>query len=82
MPKTESKRQLGGRGEDLACAELQRQGMQVLERNWRCRIGGPEMFSEDATVKRRKGLPGAAIRNVLGDPTPRNSSSICPEQSV
>ena len=39
MPKTESKRQLGVRGEDLACAELERQGMQVLERNWRCRLG-------------------------------------------
>ena len=31
MPKTESKQQLGVRGEDLACAELQRQGIQVLE---------------------------------------------------
>jgi len=31
MPKTESKQQLGVRGEDLACAELQRQGMQVLK---------------------------------------------------
>ena len=39
MLKTESKRQLGVRGEDLACAELERQGMQVLERNWRCRLG-------------------------------------------
>jgi putative endonuclease len=39
MPKTESKQQLGARGEDLACAELERQGMQVLERNWRCRLG-------------------------------------------
>jgi putative endonuclease len=38
MP-TESKRQIGGRGEDLACAELERQGLQVLERNWRCRLG-------------------------------------------
>ena len=28
MPKTESKRQLGVRGEDLACAELERQGLQ------------------------------------------------------
>jgi putative endonuclease len=39
MPRTESKQQLGVRGEDLACAELERQGMQVLERNWRCRRG-------------------------------------------
>jgi len=39
MRTTESKRQLGVRGEDLACAELERQGLQVLERNWRCRLG-------------------------------------------
>jgi putative endonuclease len=39
MPTTQSKQQLGVRGEDLACAELERQGMQVLERNWRCRLG-------------------------------------------
>ena len=34
-----AKQQIGARGEDLACAELERQGMQVLERNWRCRLG-------------------------------------------
>jgi Holliday junction resolvase-like predicted endonuclease len=39
MPKTESKKEIGVRGEDLACAELERQGMQVLGRNWRCRLG-------------------------------------------
>jgi hypothetical protein len=37
MAATESKKQIGVRGEDLACAELERQRMQVLERNWRCR---------------------------------------------
>jgi putative endonuclease len=39
MAETESKRQIGVRGEDLACAELERLGMQILERNWRCRLG-------------------------------------------
>jgi putative endonuclease len=39
MAATESKKQIGVRGEDLACAELQRQGMQILERNWRCQLG-------------------------------------------
>ena len=34
MAATESKKLVGVRGEDLACAELERQGMQVLERNW------------------------------------------------
>jgi putative endonuclease len=30
---------LGVRGEDLAVAELERQGLVVLARNWRCRSG-------------------------------------------
>lgn len=33
------RRTLGARGEDLAAAELERQGLQVLDRNWRCRHG-------------------------------------------
>ena len=48
MPKTESKQRLGVRGEDLACAELQRQGMQVLERNWRCRLGEIDIVAAEA----------------------------------
>ena len=37
--KKRRRKQIGVRGEDLACAELERLGMQVLERNWRCRLG-------------------------------------------
>ena len=48
MPRTESKQQLGVRGEDLACAELERQGMQVLERNWRCGLGEIDIVAADA----------------------------------
>jgi len=36
---TSARQALGVRGEDLAVAELRRQGMEVLERNWRCRLG-------------------------------------------
>ena len=32
-------KRLGVRGEDLAVAELERDGLVVLERNWRCRAG-------------------------------------------
>ena len=39
MPRTETRQQVGRRGEDLACAELERQGMEVLDRNWRCALG-------------------------------------------
>ena len=48
MAATESKKQLGLRGEDLACAELERQGMQVLERNWRCRLGEIDIVAAEA----------------------------------
>jgi putative endonuclease len=48
MPATQSKKQIGIRGEDLACAELQRQGMQILERNWRCRLGEIDIVAAEA----------------------------------
>ena len=48
MATRESKKQLGVRGEDLACAELERQGLQVLERNWRCRLGEIDIVAAEA----------------------------------
>jgi putative endonuclease len=39
MPGTEFRQQVGRQGEDLACAELVRQGMEVVDRNWRCAFG-------------------------------------------
>ena len=49
----ESGRQaLGVRGEDLAVAELQRQGMEVLARNWRCRLGEIDVVAAE-TVEGR-----------------------------
>ena len=43
---------LGTRGEDLAVAELQRQGMEVLARNWRCRLGEIDVVAAE-TVEGR-----------------------------
>ena len=57
MPVTQSKKQLGVRGEDLACAELERQGMQVLERNWRCRLGEPVMLARTPVRASMHGMP-------------------------
>lgn len=37
--RTSTRQQLGAQGEDLAVAELQRQGMEIVARNWRCRWG-------------------------------------------
>jgi putative endonuclease len=48
MAATESKKLIGIRGEDLACAELERQGMRVLERNWRCRSGEIDIVAAEA----------------------------------
>ncbi len=68
MPATESKKQLGVRGEDLACAELERLGLRVLERNWRCRLGEIDIVAAETgdagltlvfcEVKCRSGLFG------------------------
>ncbi len=43
---------LGMRGEDLAVAELQRQGLEVLARNWRCRLGEIDVVAAE-TVEGR-----------------------------
>ena len=85
MPVTQSKKQLGVRGEDLACAELERQGMQVLERNWRCRLGEPVMLRlapvpdsmpacrRNGSHKRPRTQP-ACTRDCLTSPTKRSTS--------
>jgi putative endonuclease len=43
----ESRQQIGRRGEDLACAELERQGLAVLARNWRCPRGEIDIVAAD-----------------------------------
>ncbi|WP_219417839.1 YraN family protein [Pseudonocardia nigra] len=39
---------LGRRGEDLAARYLERQGLVVLSRNWRCRHGELDVVATDA----------------------------------
>lgn len=46
---TGSRQQVGVRGEDLAVAELRRQGMEIVERNWRCRLGEIDIIAMDPT---------------------------------
>lgn len=46
---TGSRQQVGVRGEDLAVAELRRQGMEIVERNWRCRLGEIDIIAIDRT---------------------------------
>ena len=46
------RQRLGTRGEDLAVAELQRQGLEILARNWRCRLGEIDVVAAE-TVEGR-----------------------------
>jgi putative endonuclease len=62
---------LGRRGEDLAAAYLTEQGLVVLDRNWRCRLGELDIVCTDSRrlvvceVKTRSstrfGLPAEAV---------------------
>jgi len=63
--------QQGAAGEDLACGHLQRLGMRVLERNFRCRVGEIDLVARDGDtvvfveVKERGGAShGAAVEAV------------------
>lgn len=52
---------VGRRGEDLAVAELERQGMEVLARNWRCgRLGEVDVVALD----RGTGVPMVVVCEV------------------
>lgn len=42
--------ELGVRGEDAAAAYLERTGLQVVERNWRCPAGEIDIVALDGTV--------------------------------
>jgi putative endonuclease len=68
---TESSKRLGERGEDAAAAYLERAGMTIVERNWRCPAGEIDIVALDdrtivlCEVKTRrtaaKGSPEEAI---------------------
>ena len=49
MVGTDSRQEIGRRGEDLACAELERQGLEVLDRNWRCPLGEIDIVAAEIT---------------------------------
>lgn len=68
---TEQRKRLGRRGEQVAARWLQRHGLQVLERNWRCRAGEIDIIARDGTTlvvvevktrtSTRYGSPAAAV---------------------
>jgi putative endonuclease len=44
---------VGARGEDVAAAELERQGMTILARNWRCQVGEIDIVAAEHADGRR-----------------------------
>lgn len=48
-----TRRRVGEQGEDLASQELERQGLQILQRNWHCAIGEIDIIAEDVADGRR-----------------------------
>lgn len=68
---TRARKQLGERGEDISCLYLERKGMEIIERNWKCQAGEADIIVRDegdlvfVEVKARssevKGLPEEAI---------------------
>ena len=47
------RREVGQRGEALAAAELERQGMVLLARNWTCGVGEIDIVAEEVIGGRR-----------------------------
>jgi putative endonuclease len=68
---SENRKRLGERGEDAAAAYLERGGMTIVDRNWRCPVGEIDIVALDGTtlvlceVKTRrtvaKGTPDEAV---------------------
>jgi putative endonuclease len=50
MPDAASRVSTGKRGEDLACAELERRGYAILARRYRSRFGEIDIVSQDGPV--------------------------------
>ena len=59
---TEARQRLGKKGEDAACAYLERKGYVICRRNYRCRKGGELSFVEVKTRRNLNfGLPRLAV---------------------
>lgn len=44
---TYNSRQIGDKGEDVAALYLERKGIEILERNWRCSFGEVDIIARD-----------------------------------
>lgn len=43
----DSRKELGARGEAVACLYLERQGIEIIERNWRCKAGEADIIARE-----------------------------------
>jgi putative endonuclease len=43
----EKRKRLGNQGEDIACTFLERSGVTILERNWRCQAGEADVIARE-----------------------------------
>ena len=48
-----TRNEIGAAGEDLAALELERQGLEILDRNWSCRWGELDLVALDRSAGRR-----------------------------
>ena len=48
-----TRNEIGAAGEDLAALELERQGLEILDRNWFCRWGELDLVALDRSAGRR-----------------------------
>ena len=47
---TVQRKQLGKKGEDIACMYLEGQGLEVIERNWQCQSGEADIIAREEDV--------------------------------
>lgn len=56
----DGRRQLGQRGEELAAHSLAEAGLEIVERNWRCRQGEIDIVARDVGPDYVRGIQDAA----------------------
>ena len=76
---TQETRKLGDRGEDAAAAYLERSGLTLVERNWRCPAGEVDIVAlEGETLSSRLAVARKTALRALGRndriPTPENNA--------